>query len=214
MGRPRKNAGAPDARQRIIDAFWKLLESHRLKEITVGMIVREASCNRGTFYYHFNDMDALVFNAVEDELLGDSGVSKVVFDVVSGMDEKALAEALSGRRMERFSLLIRQGGRDVVERSIKTVIIDMWSAVLCPDGEELNQTTTLLIEYASSGIIGVISHVDDIKARGESVEVNIANISRISKLTLELVAESQGLTMDDISMRLKILNQFSRASQR
>ena len=214
MGRPRKNAGTPDARQRIIDAFWKLLEGHRLKEITVGMIVREASCNRGTFYYHFSDLDELVFDAVEDELLGDSGVSKVVFDMVSGLNDNVMASVLSGRRMERFSLLIRQGGRDVVERSVKTVIVDMWSAVLCPDGEELNQTTTLLIEYASSGILGVISHVNDIRARGESVEVDLDDISRISNLTLELVAKSQGLTMDDMSMRLKILNQFNRVSQR
>ena len=44
----------------MIEAFWQLLENNQLHEISVGMIVAKAGCNRGTFYYHFADKDELL----------------------------------------------------------------------------------------------------------------------------------------------------------
>lgn len=51
MARPRKDADAPDARTRIIEAFWELIENNSIFELSVGEVTRAAQCNRGTFYY-------------------------------------------------------------------------------------------------------------------------------------------------------------------
>ena len=47
MARPSKQQESADLRIR--NAFWKILEEHEYKDITVGMIVDEAQCNRGSF---------------------------------------------------------------------------------------------------------------------------------------------------------------------
>ena len=60
MERPRKDADAPDARTRIIEAFWELIENNSIFELSVGEVTRAAQCNRGTFYYYFHDFDELV----------------------------------------------------------------------------------------------------------------------------------------------------------
>ena len=55
MGRPRKDSQIVDAKQRLVDSFWSLLEQHKLHQVTVGMVAQDAKCNRGTFYYHYCD---------------------------------------------------------------------------------------------------------------------------------------------------------------
>ena len=43
MARPRKDADAPDARTRIIEAFWELIENNSIFELSVGEVTRAAS---------------------------------------------------------------------------------------------------------------------------------------------------------------------------
>ena len=50
-------------RQKLTEAFWKLLEKQELNRITVKEITDLADYNRGTFYQYFTDIYALV----EDE---------------------------------------------------------------------------------------------------------------------------------------------------
>ena len=40
MARPRKDADAPDARTRIIEAFWELIENNSIFELSVGEVTR------------------------------------------------------------------------------------------------------------------------------------------------------------------------------
>ena len=77
MARPRKDADAPDARTRIIEAFWELIENNSIFELSVGEVTRAARCNRGTFYYYFHDFDELVAIAIaqllqDNELITDA----------------------------------------------------------------------------------------------------------------------------------------------
>ena len=77
MARPRKDADAPDARTRIIEAFWELIENNSIFELSVGEVTRAARCNRGTFYYYVHDFDELVAIAIaqllqDNELITDA----------------------------------------------------------------------------------------------------------------------------------------------
>ena len=216
MGRPRKKAGVPDARQRIIDSFWLLLQDHHLRDLTVGMIVRQADCNRGTFYYHFADMDDLIFKAIEGELLGNPKVSMELFNLITGVDvdENYAKEILGGQRIQRLSLVIRQGGTEAVEKAVKTTMTDMWQTVLCPDGGELKPQTQIIIEYTSSGILGVASYSSRMKEEDKEASIDLSILKKLASHTLECVADAQDIPMDEILMRLKILNQFSKMQQK
>lgn len=56
MARPRKDSPGPSAEERLQAAFWELIEEQPLERMTVGDLTARAGCNRGTFYYYYDDM--------------------------------------------------------------------------------------------------------------------------------------------------------------
>lgn len=56
-------------KQAITLAFFKLLYEKPYKKITVSDVTAEAGVNRMTFYYHFKDIDDLVFKKIEETFL-------------------------------------------------------------------------------------------------------------------------------------------------
>ena len=55
-------------RRAIKDTFLKLLNSRPLNQITVKDIVEDCGINRNSFYYHFEDLPALVEEIVEERI--------------------------------------------------------------------------------------------------------------------------------------------------
>jgi AcrR family transcriptional regulator len=51
----------------IIDSFIKLLNEKALDKITIKDIVEDCGINRNTFYYHFEDIHALVIHILSSE---------------------------------------------------------------------------------------------------------------------------------------------------
>ena len=88
MARPKKS-NQPSVRDRMIEAFWQLLEDNQLHEISVGMIVAKAGCNRGTFYYHFADKDELMLAALSREV---KGLPNCIISVIAGDNPEAVLE--------------------------------------------------------------------------------------------------------------------------
>jgi len=54
-------------RKAIMETFTELLEDRPLSEITIKDIVETCGINRNTFYYHFQDMPALIEEIVKEE---------------------------------------------------------------------------------------------------------------------------------------------------
>lgn len=157
MARPRKSErGTADIR--LANAFWALLEHHRLANITVGMVAEQAELNRGTFYYHFKSMDDLIDRAIEDEVLGNGSILQNMLSLVAGSSTANGFEAFIKHDMERIALLIKQGGMDSFSIKIKCLMFGTWKAILCDEGEELSPSTRMIIEYSTSGVIGIIAY--------------------------------------------------------
>ena len=61
-------------KQAIKQSFWELLEQRPLAQITVKDIVERCGINRNSFYYHFQDIPALIERALSADLwCGSSG---------------------------------------------------------------------------------------------------------------------------------------------
>ena len=58
---------ARHTRGAIIDAFWTLLNEKSLDKITVKDVIELAEINRNTFYYHFEDLYALLYTVFREE---------------------------------------------------------------------------------------------------------------------------------------------------
>ncbi len=209
MGRPKKNSAIPSARKRLIDAFWHLLETHQLHDITVGMVAGTAHCNRGTFYYHYADIDELLACALQEEFSGEYSLPNEIFLIVSGVNKDFLDDPTINERIARISLVMEKGGSDVVDAYIKTMVVDMWKAVLCFDGAPLAPETRIVIEYAVNGIIGVITYKAKFDRDNTTCDEALARFMRKNSLFLiSRISEAQGISRKEVLSRLQTVGSF------
>ena len=96
MARPCKDDLSQDGRQKLYDAFWSLLETHELRDLSVSMIVAKANCNRGTFYYHYRDLEVLINSVIEQDLVsGRRTIADALFGITTSNNDWALREDLT-----------------------------------------------------------------------------------------------------------------------
>ena len=210
MGRPRKDSNAPEARKRLVDALWELLETRNVHEVTVGAVAERAGCNRGTFYYHFVDMDELVLTAIEGELLGEHPVPEEIFRLITGLGP---IDAESPLKLDRLRLVMERGGASQVETMVKLVVGDLWRAVLCRDGSDFEPETRLIFEYAVSGILGVIAYADacaELDERANPFESRFVQENAV--FLLGQLSEAQGIPQNEILTRFATASRIMRVS--
>lgn len=154
MARPKKDTELC-AERRILDAFWHVLESTPLRCVSVRTVAQTAEVNRGTFYYHFKSVDALVDRAIESELLERHSIVHEVLLMTTGEIDRMPLDSMQ-RHIERTVLLVRQGGGEHVMNVVFDIFRNIWRAVLCPNGEALSPQVEMLIRYNAHGILGCI----------------------------------------------------------
>ena len=69
MARPAYDNSQLTAKARLKESFWKLLSETNYSHITVKKLSALAQVNPNTFYYHYNTMDDLALDALNDEKL-------------------------------------------------------------------------------------------------------------------------------------------------
>lgn len=208
MARPRKGSDAPDAREKLIATLWKLLEDNDVHEISIGMITAAAQYNRGTFYYHFSDKDALLAAAVESELVS---VQRNIFFLIAGFDtdEEEKDPVITGSHMRHLTLFMERGGRNIVEQQIEDYQVGMWTALLTPESGQLEPITCAILRYMSSGMLGLVSHIG-IQHTSDKVELPVEFLKDTSSVAIGYICQAQGLTREDILARLRMLNKLSK----
>ncbi len=202
MGRPRKNSAQPDAIERITESFWHLLEDHQLNEITIGMISKTANCNRGTFYYHFTDIDELIDYVIKREFFVNSMPQKLFKLAVNGNEEDFL-ESLNNPSSHRVCLIMERGGQSLAEERIRSSLVLLWQAILCCEDDHLSNDARLIIEYSSHGMMGLIRYLHQQNADEDIINImpSIELIRDTSDFILEHISQAQGITRDELLER-------------
>lgn len=207
MARPRKDPNCVEARQRILDGFWKLLEEHRLDEITIGMVAEQAGCNRGTFYYHYADINALIHEAIERELLVDRDIPGMIFELACGIEDVPSKRLEDSSEILRLSLIMDRGGMDLVATETRRTLVGMWTALLAPGEASLPEPTVMIIEYFTSGMLGLIAHRFSRCQRGcppPSAFATDAFLKANAAFVVDQIARSMDMTQADVLARLHI----------
>lgn len=221
MARPRKDSRTPDARRRIIDAFWELLETNPLDKITVGMVANRAGCNRGTFYYHFSDMGALTLEAIR-ELLDDTMLIRVIFALSSDAEEtismvSSLIEQDRDRyeqRIERFDLIMTAGEMHTIDAMTKQVVVDLWRQVLCRDEEELDPDAQLIIESNVSGTLSfIVSRCGSEDPLAEVSNTMDSYIRDYTRNAIHWISVAQNMPEEEMLRRLREQAQPERIAE-
>ena len=209
MARPKKDQEVC-AEERILAAFWELLEDMPLRAITVRTIVEKAGVNRGTFYYHFADLDALTHRAIERELFEKHSIMHELLLLVSGAIDQIPPEDIN-QHMDKTALLIRQGGSKRVVDEVLSMAERVWKAALCPNGEALNEQALMLVKYNINGTIGLFS---SLSGEGGSPSQEALDFQKWSATrTLEGMCELQGVDKDVVIDRISAAMSLSEGEK-
>ena len=140
----------------IKEAFMTLLNKKPFDKITVKEIVEECGINRNTFYYHYEDIYALLQAVLDDEV-------QAAMQSVDGFTSwgngflKAAEFALQNK--QAIYHVYRSVERDVLERYLYSVAefvmskaIEQQTADLDPDPTDLELMVTFY-KYALAGIV-------------------------------------------------------------
>lgn len=206
MGRLRKEEGAVDARSRIIETFWILLEDNRLYEISVGMLVAGAHCSRGTFYYHFSCIEDCAAAAVKSEFLRDQEVNSGVFNMFTGVGLEAIDDLPASQRWKRLLLLIRKGGLEIVQNIVAEQNVEMWRRIFCPGGGELTPETQGIAEHLACGGLSLVTYHYRMASHGVEVPIPMEFLSDVSQRALLQMCGIQGVPVEDARARLQELD--------
>ena len=210
MARPRRDANTGDARIRIQNAFWQLLEEHQLREITVGTITAQAQCNRGTFYYHYRDLDDLIFNAIEEGLVGEHALAHNIFHICTdGSYSKLFSE--HNLDLYHMGLLLNRGGMDMVLVKVTDIIKGMWRSVLCPNGGELTSEAQAIIEFTAGGVLSVLVQNNAVTSGNTQPDPGfLKSMEDNSRSAVARLAAAQGLSKNELDLRIAAVEKFSR----
>lgn len=205
MARPKKDTELC-AERRILDAFWHVLESTPLRGVSVRTVAQTAEVNRGTFYYHFKSVDALVDRAIESELLERHSIVHEVLLMTTGEIDRMPLDSMQ-RHIERTVLLVRQGGGEHVMNVVFYIFRNIWRAVLCPNGEALSPQVEMLIRYNAHGILGLYSSLaqsEDGFPSEEALEFQKWNARRTLGDMCALQGMEQGIVLDRLLAALSM----------
>lgn len=200
MARPRKGEGI-DVRLRMYDTFWKLLESKNLLDITIGMIVEGAKCNRGSFYYHFNNIHAFIECAILRELKADGRLPMRIFVVAAGASNTKYLFQDYKRNVRRMSIMMKQGGYEIVREKVLRYLQRIWTALLCEDGQDLTLESKFVITYITGGLLSVMQRFgQDVDAYSTAEGMYLSEVGTVA---VHNICASQGIAFDAALERLR-----------
>lgn len=208
MARPRKDQADP-AERRLKDAFWTLLEEHDLHDITVSMITKQAQCNRGTFYYHYDSLAMLLDALIEEELLAKSKLPHTLFclmcqDNAPNQTDARWENELFSQHVRRFGLMMERAGQEYIDAKAKETLTETWESILCTKGESLSLDSRLLIEYSASGMIGIIGFLyrEGLFEQKHLPARSLSILRENTRYLITRVSQAQNMSLDELRHRI------------
>ncbi|WP_163196248.1 TetR/AcrR family transcriptional regulator [Bifidobacterium platyrrhinorum] len=201
MARPK--ATERSAPERMQEAFWTLLEKKPYAQITISDITRESGLNRSAFYYHYANIPELADDAIA-AIYGEPGVTGFIAHIIRqdgdiGMLRDYALEFVGSPEhlasIRHLSLIAGPHGSTGLAAQLKTYVGGVWLSVLGLDESQLSSGQRIVLEFATSGILGVLG-----KARTlftpESVEwlANSALPDTIAQLINSLKGDDSPVT--------------------
>lgn len=126
----------------IKSAFVELLEEYPLKKITVRDIVERCGVNRNSFYYHFQDIPALLEEVITD--VADTIIAQYQ-DYESGEEFLCSCIEYASQRRKLMLHIYNSLNRDMFDRGlvrvcdyvVRVFLDDMLRGRVIPDGDRL-----------------------------------------------------------------------------
>lgn len=143
-------------KQTIRDSFVKLINERPLDKITIKDIVEDCGVNRNTFYYHFQDIYALVEDIFEREAESVISQNMEHFSWQEGLI-KSLQFAIENKR--GIYHIYNSVNREQLERYLLRICNDMMEKVvrqeaqgLCVDDQDVHH----IVVFYKHAVVGMV----------------------------------------------------------
>ena len=162
MARPSYDKDQPTAQSRLKEAFWQLLAENRYSQITVKKLSSSAQVNPNTFYYHYDSMDDLAFDALNDEKLYE--IPSIIRTGILSETQLSLSEALEyiviGERWKKIRLFITSDST-VLHQLFYDTMEQFWLSIIGVHRENLSEADALDLTFILHGAVSVIQRQTD-----------------------------------------------------
>ncbi len=155
MARPNKSENLNPVRNRIEEEFWKLLKKESLSHITVSALVKNAGCNRTTFYYYFDSVEDLAWKIIAENLPME--LPKIAQAYFNGEVEAVAVNQETLRMIERLSILIGKDGSSHLAALVEESLKNMWIEAFRLRDIKNDDEVAYMLEFMAGGVISLVS---------------------------------------------------------
>ena len=157
MARPAYDNSQLTAKARLKESFWKLLSETNYSHITVKKLSSLAKVNPNTFYYHYNTMDDLALDALNDEKLYE--IPSIIRTKILSDNQISLGEALEyiviNERWKRIRLFIISDST-ILQQHFYNTMEQFWLSLIGVPKENLSEADYLDFTFILHGAISII----------------------------------------------------------
>lgn len=203
MPRPRHDLGEVPAKQRMEDAFWDLLREREYHKIPVTEIVRRATVNRNSFYYHYRGMpelaDSAILHVVQTMKPPGEGSEAHTACTWRNGAEKILRSPEQRRRLDRLTLLAGPHGSPELLESLRDFCRLTMLSTMKLDPSKIDLRTDLLVDFTVGGLLAVLRRWPELsKATGADSLLD----QDVAALTMGMFLSMSGADMSDCWRRI------------
>lgn len=181
------------AQARLKSAFWELLSENGYKQITVRKLSAKAGVNPNTFYYHYDSMDSLAFDALDDEKLFE--IPSLIHSGLPVENRNVLSETLEyisfGERWKKIRLFVSSDSI-VLRRHFYNMLEQFWLSVIGVEKDKLAKEDYDDLTFILNGALSIVSR--------QTKQLDLSFIKTLPERPL-----GQGIlqTMDSLSRKYK-----------
>lgn len=162
MARPKKEEGVPAARETIKESFWRLYRYRPFEKISVKEVCEGANINKTTFYYHFQDLRA-VLDEIEEDSLPLEAPQMIAALVRPVAKEEVVSTFIGnmGERFERYCILLSSKGDPDFAKQAKQIMTQRWCEELDIEYDKLPSDIKMAIRFLMGGTTSVFADHGD-----------------------------------------------------
>ena len=158
MARPAYRNDQVTAKEQLKKSFWKLLSETDYSRITVKKLTSEAGLNPNTFYYHYDTMDSLALDALNDEKLSEipSAIRSNILQNSRISFDNALEYIAIDDRWDKIRLFINSDSA-TLHRHFYNTMEKFWLSLIGVEKDDLSQSDYLDLTFILHGAISIIN---------------------------------------------------------
>lgn len=158
MARPKYLQNDLTAKEKLVEAFWEVLENSSFEKMTVSEITGKAKLHRNSFYYYYEDINHMGKSIVE-ETLAKELPALILAQTESLNDISSLTLPSDFEvRFKRICLIASEKSGSQLRKMLKDAISEIWREALNIDLEALKETDRLIFEFTLGGVMALLAY--------------------------------------------------------